>query len=262
MMETVEGLAEVALLVAQDEYPDLDVAAELRRLDDLADEVAARFGPEDPVEARLDALLEWFVAAGFRGDTVDYYNPRNSFLNDVLDRRRGIPITLALVLVEVGRRLDIPLVPLGLPGHVMVGWAGDGEPFWIDPFDPTARLDEADCHARVEQVHSRSISWDPRWLEPLTPRLFLTRLLNNLRGIYIQQGDTVKLRRVLERLLELNPSAIDVRRDLGLVWLNAGRPITAAMYLEPYLERVSATPEVEQFLAYLRGQLARAVRLN
>jgi regulator of sirC expression with transglutaminase-like and TPR domain len=228
-------LAEAALRIAQDAYPRLDVTLYLTQLDAMADAVRVAAGPRASAEATFSALVDWFEEQGFRGNTTEYYDPRNSYLNDALDRRLGIPITLALVLLEVGRRVSLPLAPVGLPGHFVLAWAGEGERFWIDPFYPRRRLTEANLDEMVRDVQGRPVVWDPQWLDTVSHRQFLTRMLNNLRSIFMGRQDFQRVVPVLEKLLLLNPTALEEMRDLGLLMLHAERPATAARYLEPYL---------------------------
>lgn len=255
-------LAEAALLVARDAYPELAVADYLGRLDEMAVEATGGLAPDADLDTRLVALVTWYTAAGFRGNLADYYDPRNSYLNEVMDRRLGIPITLALVLIEMGRRVGVPLTPVGLPGHVVLGWVGPGEPFWLDPFRPQTRMTEADCQRRVEEVYGRSLTWDPQWLAPLTPRPFLLRLLNNLRGVYLARGEPGRVLPVLEKMLLLTPDELSLMREIGILYLDAGRVGLGARYLEYYLEHAAPSLDTPPLVRRMQQEVGRLARRN
>ncbi|MCW5853285.1 MAG: transglutaminase family protein [Anaerolineae bacterium] len=256
------NLAEAALLVARDAYSELAVADYLGRLDEMAAEAGGGLAPEVDLDTRLAALVAWYTAAGFRGNVTDYYDPRNSYLNEVMDRRLGIPITLALVLMEVGRRLGVLLTPVGLPGHVVLGWAGPGELFWLDPFRPATRMTEADCRRRVEEAYGRSLTWNPQWLAPLTPRPFLLRLLNNLRGVYLGRGEAERVIPVLEKMLLLAPDELSLMRELGVIHLDAGRISLGVRYLEYFLEHTPPSLDHPPLLRRVQQAARRVAQWN
>ena len=155
-------LDEVALLIAAHAYPSLDVVRQRRRLDLLADRC-----PKPALEAVVAYL---FVDLGFAGNRHDYYDPRNSYLNDVLDRRTGIPISLAVLAMEVGRRVGVSLVGVGMPGHFLLRDALDDTVF-VDPFGRGRMLDRGGCEAAFHSVHGERAAFDPAFLDPVdTPR--------------------------------------------------------------------------------------------
>jgi regulator of sirC expression with transglutaminase-like and TPR domain len=179
-------LDEAALAIAAQARPPVDLAAELGRLDDLA----ARCG-----EPSVDRLMEFlFVEEGFRGDVETYSDPRNSFLPDVLDRRLGIPISLSVLAIEVGRRVGVALRGVGMPGHFLLRLADPGDgPGFLDPFAGGVRLDEAGCAARFRAVVGAGPPWDPAFLAPVGTREILARMLANLRQHYVAVADPVAL---------------------------------------------------------------------
>jgi len=175
-------------LIAVHAHPGLDVASVVTALDDLA----AACPSND-----LDGLCTYlFDDCGFAGNTVDYYDPENSFIDTVLLRRTGIPITLSVVLIEVGRRIGIDLVGVGLPGHFVVRNAGDTTEL-IDPFNGGRRLDEAGCEAMLSQLQGRPVTLHPSWLAAVDHRSILWRILTNLKGCYAQRNNRFELAWVL-----------------------------------------------------------------
>ena len=165
-------------------HPTVDPDALLGELDDLA--AACRTPTLDGV------LHHLFVDQGFVGNQDDYYDPANSYLDDVLDRHLGIPITLAALTMEVGRRLGVPIAGVGLPGHFLLRDTVDPEVF-IDPFRGGELLDRQACHALVQQLHGPGTALDPAWLEPIRRTSILERMLANLVRIFQQRGDAADL---------------------------------------------------------------------
>src|SRR5919109_4372964 len=211
-------LAEGALLIAQEEYPNLDIAAYLYRLDTMAAEVKHQLGLElDPrrIVATLNAYL--FDTQGFYGNQEDYYDPRNSFLNDVLERKTGIPITLSVLYLELGRQVGLPIVGVGLPGHFIVQYAAQPGQFWIDPFHRGRVLTREDCMARLQDIYGQTLDWHDTYLQPVSDHDILRRMLHNLKAIYLRQSDYGRALRVVERLLLLTPGMPTEMRDRGLL---------------------------------------------
>ncbi len=213
--ETQSRLDVLALLVAEIEYPDLNSALYLRRLDELAAKVrltaseARRPAPLGVISA-INRLL--FEEEHFRGNLADYYDPRNSFLNDVLDRRLGIPITLSIVYMEVGRRLDFAVRGVGMPGHFLV--RAEGPPgVLVDPFRNGHILTEADCEQQLREIYGAEMRLEPAFLDPVSSKYTITRMLNNLRTIYHNNRSYRKEVAIVDILLEIYPrSAEDYKR--------------------------------------------------
>jgi regulator of sirC expression with transglutaminase-like and TPR domain len=211
------NLAEAALRIAQEEYPSLDITAYLRRLDDLAARARAEMQPElSPAEqiSRLNHFL--FVERRFTGNNDDYYNPRNSFLNDVLDRRTGIPITLSLVYTEVAQRLDLPVYGVSFPGHFLAKYVGDAE-IIIDPFFGTV-ITTAECTQRLQRIYGAEAQLDRRLLRPAGAREILVRLLSNLKQVYVHKGDFTRALACVDRILLLAPDTPRELRDRGILY--------------------------------------------
>lgn len=246
-------LAEGALLIAQTEYPDLDPGRYLARLDRMGEEARAGLGGGDAATTlrRLNVYL--FEEQGFRGNSEDYYDPRNSFLNDVLDRRTGIPITLSVVYMEVGRRLGLTIQGIGLPGHFIVEWRGDSERLLIDPFNSGAVLDARDCQALIVRATGRSIELRPEHFQPVGKRQILARMLLNLKGIWFSRQEWGKALPVVERLLLLAPGALGEVRDRGIVHARLGVWVAAVRDLEAYLRARPEAPDAETVRHHLRA---------
>jgi regulator of sirC expression with transglutaminase-like and TPR domain len=212
-------LLRAALTFARIEYPDLDPAPYMAQVEALSRRVAAKIDDAgDPVQciAALNSVL--FDEEMFRGNTADYYNPRNSFINDVLDRRLGIPITMALLYMEVGRRAGFQLFGVGMPGHFMLKhYDVDGHSFFIDAFERGSVLSEEDCKRKIESIHAGQIRLRPEFLLIVTRRQMLTRMLNNLRTIYLSRRDFRRAVQVVDLILVIYPrSPEDVKQRAAL----------------------------------------------
>jgi regulator of sirC expression with transglutaminase-like and TPR domain len=201
-------LAQAALLLAEQEYPGLDIPRFLAQLDELG--AAAAREPARPGEPPLRRIARHLhEAAGFHGNDDDYYDPRNSYLNEVLTRRTGIPITLAVVLIEVARRAGVVAQGVSFPGHFIV--RGEG-PIFIDPFDGEL-LDAANLRELHERITGQARDPEPRLLLPASKRAILARMLNNLRAIFADRGDRERLQQVLDRMQVLE--AADAAQPRG-----------------------------------------------
>jgi regulator of sirC expression with transglutaminase-like and TPR domain len=208
MPEAELDLAQASLVFAESEYPELEDAYYLDVLDDLGREarriLVQRVG--DTTEARVRGLLEWMYGSlGFRGNTESYYDPKNSYFNEVLDRRKGIPITLALVLLEIARRAGIEATGISFPGHFLVRAGTPDRPLVIDPFHGRI-LGPAELNSLAARATNEPGPSDPQKLEPCSKRKLLFRMLTNLRNIHASQNDEKRLRNVIEHLVAIAPS--------------------------------------------------------
>lgn len=188
-----------AFLMAQLEYPKLNVQPYRDVLDQLAREFTGKWNLESitPVEAARHLASFLFKDKGFSGNREQYYEPDNSFVNRVIDRRQGIPITLSAVYVFVGNRLGLPLVGVGMPGHFLVGIEGMAPPLFVDGFNGGALLQEQDCR---KFIASTGLEFHPQYLERSSTRAILTRMLRNLLNIY-EEADQLNLSRRTKTLL-------------------------------------------------------------
>ena len=228
-------LARTALLIAATEYPKLNIERELYRIGLLADGVAHRMYDDTSPLYHLNMLSEYlFDELGFRGNFEDYYDPKNSFLNDVLERRLGIPITLSLLYIEVGRRLGIPVQGVGMPGQFLVKHA-DVDDLYVDPYQNGVLLTVAECEAKFKQVTRGDVAWDARYLNPVGSREFVSRMLRNLKSIYLQRRDYERVLFTIDGLLSIHPDAPDERRDRGVVNYRLGNHEEALQDLKTYV---------------------------
>ena len=243
-------LDEAGLLIAAHAHPGLDLDAQLGRFDDLAG------GLGEPTLDGLRRLL--FRDLGFKGNDVDYYDPRNSYLDSVLDRRTGIPISLAVVMMEVGRRAGVPLAGVSMPGHFLVRDKVDPEVF-VDPFARGQLLDRRGCRRRFAGVHGPDAPFDERFLEPVGRFSILERQLANLETIARARGETFTLLWILRLRTSLPDPDLGCVRRYAAALGAAGQPLEAAAVLE----RVAAasTDETVVIDATFAARAMRA-RLN
>src|SRR3989449_4752215 len=212
-------LGHASLLIAREEYPDLDVHGYLERLDEMAREIRGRMKGTEGAKsqiAHLNRLL--FEEMGFRGNREEYYDPRNSFLNDVLDRRIGIPITLSTIYLEVGRRIGCPLAGAAFPGHFLVRYDGrETMPDVLsDPFNRGKILTEQECQALLMERYGGGGDFPPELLKRARNREILQRMIQNLKWIYQRQRDFRMALRIQQLLLCIAPDRPGVVRDRGM----------------------------------------------
>src|ERR1019366_888923 len=216
-------LAEIALLLARDEFPNLDVEAHLNELAAMAHEVQPYL--RGHLAHQIQGLCRYlFHEMGFRGNPREYYDPRNSYINQVLERRTGIPITLSAVTMAVGERAGLNLVGVGLPGHFIVKAVDNDQEVLIDPFHGGRILSRDDCENLVHQATGVAFEATALALQPLPLGLIVLRMLGNLKSIYAKVEDWPRSIRVMERLRLLSPQDVVLRRDLGLCQLREGHP--------------------------------------
>lgn len=255
-------LDRTALAIAAEEYPGLDSIGYLRRLDTLAARAAVLIGEEREPAAVIDALNEvLFVQEGLRGNEEDYYDPRNSFLNEVLDRRLGIPIALSVIYMEVARRLGFPILGIGIPGHFLVKHPAGERDILIDPFHGGRILTLNDCQELLDRIHHGEMTVDAALLEPMGNRAILTRMLYNLKAIYTQKEEPLKALSAVDRILMLNPGVPSEIRDRGLLYMQTGLFAKALASLEAYLTRTVApedSPHIRDDIRLLRGIVCAA----
>ena len=238
------SLAEGALWIAAEAHPGLDVQHWLGRLDALGYRAAERVTADMDVDRAATTVSRFvFEEEGFRGNTEDYYDPRNSFLDDVLDRRLGIPITLSVVYVAVAARAGLKAAGVGLPGHFVVRAERRGRQRLLDPYHGGVLLDHAGCEALVARVRPGSDPLDPRWLAPVTTRQIFVRMLSNLKAVYSALGDWARALAAVDRIILLVPEAWEELRERGMLHARLGHGPAAVRDWETYLQRAPEAPD-------------------
>jgi regulator of sirC expression with transglutaminase-like and TPR domain len=213
-------LVRAALAIASSDYPNLDAADYLSRIDRLAMEVAERVGGERDVYQSIAGLNEiLFRCHGYRGNRAEYFDPKNSFLNEVIERKKGIPITLSVLYMEVAQRIGLPLHGVGFPGHFLVKYTGSPQEIVIDPFNGGEIQATASLENLLRRLYGGRAMLHPDLLQPVTKKQILRRMLNNLKLIYLGANDFLRGLSMLDRLLILEPDSAEDLRDRGTVFL-------------------------------------------
>ena len=253
-------LIRAALVVARTEYPTLDVESYAGRLEELARRVAALAPARDSGRtlAALNQVL--FQELSLRGNRDDYYDPRNSFLNDVLDRGLGIPITLSIVYMEVARRVGLPLSGVGLPGHFLLKlYSEDGGETLIDCFERGGILSRQDCQSRLDEIYSGEIRLRPEFLHPISRRQILTRMLANLKTVYLSTRNFRKALTIADFILVIHPQSAEDLKQRALLRYSLGMQRLAAEDLAAYLQaspNASDAADIRQMSLSIRRMLA------
>ena len=246
-------LAQAALVIARLEYPDLDELRYLLELEGFAMRVRSAVAGLSSAHALAGAMGRiLFQEEGFKGNSDDYYDPDNSFLNRVVDRRAGIPISLSLVYMEVGRRAGLDVRGVGLPGHFIAALHGADGRILVDPFHDGSVLSEEECRRRVTVHFGGSKVFSTRFLEPVRPGQMLARLLRNLKGIYKHMGDGMKAFQMLEWILSLDPAAADEYKERAMLYEKLGAYDRAVKDLRKYLQLSPWADDTDKIEARIR----------
>jgi regulator of sirC expression with transglutaminase-like and TPR domain len=264
-------LARACLMIAQDAYPGLDIEHYVAEIEGLAARLRARLPKGAGAEEGVIALNEFlFQDLGYRGNADDYYDPRNSYLNDVIERRTGIPITLSVLYMELAQRIGLACEGVSFPGHFLVRVKMRGGVLILDPFTGGAPQSEPELRTRLQRVIPEDAAGGvavadlplDQFLEPATKRQILLRVLRNLKAIYRDADRPERLLEVLNRMLVVHPDAPAELRDRGLVYqrLECWRP--ALQDLTDYLQRDPDAADVAEVRASLVDLAGRCARLN
>jgi regulator of sirC expression with transglutaminase-like and TPR domain len=241
-------LDRASLALALDEYPEIDIQEYRRKLDTLAARAQVCIGIDrDPIAIIEGMNQVLFVQEGLRGNSEDYYDPRNSYLNEVLDRRLGIPITLSVIYMEVARRIGFDIKGVGFPGHFLVKHVAGDKEIIIDPFNLGRILTMNDCQELLDKTYNGRVQMNSSLLQPMDKRSIITRMLYNLKGIYTQKEQHQKALSVIDKILMLNPSAPSEVRDRGLLFMQTSLFAKALADLESYL-RDAVAPEDRSYI--------------
>jgi regulator of sirC expression with transglutaminase-like and TPR domain len=251
-----------ALELSRIEFPNLDPGPILDILDSYAAEIEGRMRMEYDAVERLQVFHEFFFREQeFRGNETDYYNPRNSCINEVIMTRQGIPISLAVVYLSIADRLEMPVSGVGLPGHFIVRYDEEDYQTFVDVYNQGQTLNEEECFALARQMTGMDLTPSPGILNAVTNRQILVRMLHNLRSIYLRGKSYVKAAQVLDLLLEASPSDADSYILRGAVNVELRKYQAAKQDFEQYL---ALSPEardrqrVEDQIAALDRYLLRA----
>jgi regulator of sirC expression with transglutaminase-like and TPR domain len=259
------SLAEAALLIAGHEYPDLPVSAYLSRLDELAHGLRMRIG-EDATDLERIAELNQFLFGdlGFRPNSEDYYDPRNSFLNEVLERRTGIPLTLSVIYMELGRKIGLPLKGVSYPGHFLVKCAVPEGALVLDPYSGGISLGLQDLQKRLREVRGGEVSRAivAELLVSASNKEIIVRLLRNLKAIYLRGHDLDKALPIMDWIIATMPEQTPELRDRGMIYQELECPRAALADFEEYLKRSASCEDADEIRRRIIELRRDAARLN
>lgn len=249
-----------SLAVARTEYPNLDIEEYAGRIERMARRVAAlspNFDSQNTIAALNQVVFE---QANLRGNRENYYDPKNSFLNDVLDRGLGIPITLSVIYMEVARRIGFSLCGVGMPGHFLLKHYGeDGQERLIDCFNRGDILSRQDCQTRLDEIYSGEMKLRPEFLHPISRRQILTRMLNNLKTVYLSTRNFRKALTIADLILVIYPQSAEDLKQRALLRYSMGKHGLAAQDLEEYLKaspNASDAEDTRQMSMSIRRMIA------
>ena len=259
-------LLDTALLIARDEYPDLDAAGYAAQVDTYAAALRPQLEQDIDLPARLTAINRYlFEEIGFAGNNVQYDDPRNSYLNEVVDRKLGIPISLAVIQMEVTRRLGMPLDGISFPGHFLVRLPVDDGILVLDPYNKGRPVSADELRERASPHLGGQAPDDQQLLQilaPATHRMILMRMLRNLKGLYLERGDWERVARSADRLLKLSPDTAEALRDRGLAYREMGYAKGARDDLARYLQLLPEAEDLDAVRTALIELGSGRARLN
>jgi regulator of sirC expression with transglutaminase-like and TPR domain len=259
-------LLDTALLIARDEYPDLDAAGYAAQVDTYAAALRPQLEQDIDLPARLTAINRYlFEEIGFAGNNVQYDDPRNSYMNEVVDRKLGIPISLAVIQMEVTRRLGMPLDGISFPGHFLVRLPVDDGILVLDPYNKGRPVSADELRERASPHLGGQAPDDQQLLQilaPATHRMILMRMLRNLKGLYLERGDWERVARSADRLLKLSPDTAEALRDRGLAYREMGYAKGAREDLARYLQLLPEAEDLDAVRSALIELGSGSARLN
>lgn len=230
-------LAKACLYFAQAEYTDLDPQKYLKILDQIVGEIELQLPAERyPLKVIKTINQHLFDNLGFRGNKGNYYEPENSFLHQVLERKLGIPISLSVLYLAIAKRLNFPMVGVGMPGHFLIRPEFENVGIFVDPFNRGEILFENDCQKKLDETYHQQLKLDPSWLAPVDNKQILARMLNNLKFIYLHRREINKALSTMSAILKIHPERTAEIRDRGLLYYQVNRWDEAILDLEYYLK--------------------------
>ncbi len=251
-----------ALLLAQDEIKELNIHAYLNQIDEWAKLIKPKLLGL-PLHDQITVLCDFlFVDLRFSGNREHYYDPRNSYLPHVIDRRLGIPLTLTLVVMGVAQRAGMDVHGVCMPGHFVAMAVGEGQKILIDPFDAGRFLSEQDCSRLIQESCGFALPWPGQWCVPATTHSIISRMCNNLRSIYLRLEDYGRAERILRRLTQLHPNVMELQRDIGICHLFTNQPRSALQHFTSYLQQKTAPEDAEAVQELLQKARCELAKLN
>jgi regulator of sirC expression with transglutaminase-like and TPR domain len=251
--ESQLDLTEASLVIALEEYPALQIGPYLQQIDAWSAAIRARIENSHDVLRTVEAINRFlFEQEGFHGEADDYYDPRTAFLNEVLDRHAGLPITLSIIYIEISRRLGVPTTGVALPGHFLVLVESPGGDILIDPFDGGRILTRMECQKLLDEVYGGGVRLREHHLRTIAKREILARLLAHLKSVYLTQADLEGALASVERLLILDQTDPYEVRDRALLLMQTHRYAEALDALEGYLRLVPHAADRVAMLEHVR----------
>lgn len=255
-----------ALLIARDEYPDLDAASYSAQVDTYATALRPQLERDIDLPARLTAINRYlFEEVGYAGNNAQYDDPRNSYMNVVVDRKLGIPISLAVIQIEVTRRLGMPLDGISFPGHFLVRLPVDDGILVLDPYNKGRPVSAEELRERASPHLGGHAPDDQQLLQilaPATHRMILMRMLRNLKGLYLERGDWERVARTADRLLKLSPDTAEALRERGLAYRELGYTKGAREDLARYLQLLPEADDLDAVRSALIDLGTAPTRMN
>lgn len=259
--EPLLDLVEASLVIALEEYPGLDIDGYLSRVDGWSDAIRERMEGSRDIERIVEEINRLlFEEEGFHGEAGNYYDPRNTFLNEVLDRHAGLPLALSIVYLEISRRLGVDMSGVALPGRFLVKVCGEWGTIFIDPFDEGRVLTTAECQKIMDEVYGGGVRLREHHLRSSTRREIVGRVLSHLKSIYLSSNDLSRAIGSVDRLLILDGKDSYELRDRGLVSMQLHRYDEAIEFLERYLAatpHADDRPRIREQIEYLKAWMER-----
>lgn len=252
--EPQSDLVRIALEIARDAYPELEPAGYLAQIDGLAARIRDRC-PAGSKPRQVLGQINWvlFVEEGYVGNTEDYDDPRNSYLNEVIDRKTGIPISLSVLYWTLAERLGLTMGGVNLPAHFMLRLGRSESTIFVDPFHSGAILDRQGCEKTISEILGQRVELTDLQLAPCSVETVVSRMLRNLKALYVRNHEFTSALPVQRRLAALNAADAAEQRDLGMLCLRVARPAEAIGPLETYLKVRPDADDAEAIDALVRA---------
>ena len=256
------SLIRIALEIAADAYPGLDIELYLGKADELAERVR-RAARKMRNHARSSGQINWalFVEEGYEGNRENYFDPRNSYLNEVIDRKTGIPISLSILYATLAERLGVVLEGVNFPAHFMLRLDESHQPLFIDPFHAGEFLDRRGCEGRLTDLTRHPVELSEAQLAPCSPGVIVARMLRNLKAIYLGTNDFQSALSVQRRLAAASTEP-EEQRDLGMICMQLELPGEAIDPLQAYLVAVPDAADAQPVEALLNSAQRQVARWN